>query len=267
MSIELFAQAVFLGVLEGLTEFIPVSSTGHLILFVDLLGFQGPPGRVFEIAIQLGAILAVVLLYFARLWKVALALPSEPVARRFVFNLVVAFLPAALVGVLAHGFIKSVLFSPYVVCATLILGGIVILVVERLLPEPRVREVLAFSPWLALKIGAIQCLSMVPGVSRAGATIIGAMALGVERRAATEFSFFLAMPTMLGAVVYDLYKNWQHLDFDNGLLIAVGFLFAFLAGGLVVRSLVRFVGRHGFQPFGWYRIVVGSVMLTLLLVK
>jgi undecaprenyl-diphosphatase len=265
MSMELLAQAVFLGIIEGLTEFIPVSSTGHLILLVDLLGFQGPPGRVFEIAIQLGAILAVVLLYFGRLWKVALALPTEPIARLFVFNVVVAFLPAALVGVVAHGFIKSVLFSPYVVSIALILGGIVILLVEAWLPEPREREVLAFSPWLALKIGAIQCLAMIPGVSRAGATIIGAMALGVERRAATEFSFFLAMPTMLGAVVYDLYKNWRQLDFDNGLVIAVGFLAAFLAGGLVVRWLVGFVSRHGFQPFGWYRIAVGSAMLALLL--
>jgi len=257
-------QALLLGVVEGLTEFIPVSSTGHLILLVDLLGFEGPPGKVFEVVIQLGAILAICVLYFARLGRVVLALPADPAARRFALSVILAFLPAAGIGVLAHGFIKSVLFSPWVVSVALIVGGIAILAIERNLPEPRHREAMRLPPLLALKIGCIQVLAMIPGVSRSGATILGALLLGVERRAAAEFSFFLAIPTMLGATVYDLYKNWGGLDFSGGAVILAGFAAAFLAALLVVRGVLAFVGRHGFAPFGWYRIAVGAAMLALL---
>jgi len=264
MSLGLFLEAVLLGVVEGLTEFIPVSSTGHLILVGDLLGFEGPEGKVFDIAVQLGAVLSVVAAYFVRLWRVAVDLPTDPGARRFVVAVVLAFLPAAMVGVFAHGFIKSVLFSPWVVSFALILGGIAILWIERNLPEVRHTAIEQFTPLLALKIGALQCLAMIPGVSRSGATILGAMLMGVDRRTAAEFSFFLALPTMLGATVYDIYKNRATLNFDDGLLIAVGFVTAFFSALLVVRWLVDFVGRRGFAPFAWYRIGIGAVMLGLL---
>jgi undecaprenyl-diphosphatase len=260
-------SALVMGVVEGLTEFIPVSSTGHLILLDDLLGFQGPPGRLFEVVIQLGAILAICVVYFQRLLNIVVSLPSSPEARRFALAIILAFLPAAVIGVLAHGFIKSVLFSPYVVCTSLIVGGIAILWIERNLPRPRHFEVEAFSPRLALGIGLVQTLAMIPGVSRSGATILGALLMGVERRTAAEFSFFLAIPTMLGAVVYDTYKNFATLTSDGSLVIAVGFIAAFLAGLLVVRSLVAFVGRYGFAPFGWYRIVLGVVMLVFMSVR
>ena len=260
-------SALVMGVVEGLTEFIPVSSTGHLILLGDLLGFQGPPGRLFEVVIQLGAILAVCVVYFQRLLNIVVSLPSSPEARRFVLAILLAFLPAAVIGVFAHGFIKSVLFSPYVVSVALIVGGIAILWIERNLPRPRHFEVEAFSPRLALGIGLVQTLAMIPGVSRSGATILGALMMGVERRTAAEFSFFLAIPTMLGAVVYDTYKNFGTLTSDGSLVIAAGFTAAFLAGLLVVRSLVVFVGRYGFAPFGWYRIALGMVMLAFLSVR
>ena len=258
-------EAAFLGLVEGLTEFIPVSSTGHLILLVDLLGFQGPPGKVFEIAIQLGAILAILAVYAPTLWDVVVRAPTDPAARRFILAVTLAFLPAAVVGALAHGFIKSVLFSPWVVSVALILGGVAILVIERVRPAPVHDQISAFSPRLALSIGAFQVLAMIPGVSRSGATIMGALMLGVERRTATLFSFFLAIPTMVGATVYDLYKNRNTLDFDGATVIGVGFVVAFLAALLVVRWLVGFVSRHGFGPFAWYRIVLGVGMLGILL--
>ncbi|TAD87375.1 MAG: undecaprenyl-diphosphate phosphatase [Alphaproteobacteria bacterium] len=267
MDLATLLTAAFLGLVEGLTEFIPVSSTGHLILLVDLLGFQGPPGRVFEIVIQLGAILAVVVAYFARLLGIAFDAPTDPGARRFIAGVLIAFLPAAVVGVLAHGFIKSVLFSPWVVAVALIVGGVAILVIERRLYRPRYTAVEEFPLSLCLKIGLVQCLAMIPGVSRSGATILGALLLGAERRAAAEFSFFLAIPTMLGAATYDLYKNRALLD-DSGLLtIAVGFLVAFAAALVVVRWVVGFVQRHGFTPFAWYRIVLGSAMILVLVLR
>lgn len=259
-----YLQALLLGLVEGLTEFIPVSSTGHLILLVDLLRFQGPEGKVFEVVIQLGAILAVCTIYFRRLLNVAIGLPSEPGAQRFAIAILVAFLPAAVVGALSHEFIKSVLFSPWVVSVALIVGGIAIVIIERLPLRPRHGEIETFPMPLALGIGIMQCLALVPGVSRSGATILGALLLGVERRTAAEFSFFLAIPTMLGATVYDLYKNWSHLSFDDGALIAAGFVSAFVAGAVVVRFVLHFIGRYGFAPFGWYRIVIGSAMLALL---
>ena len=267
MDIVTLLQAAFLGLVEGLTEFIPVSSTGHLILLVDLLGFQGPPGRVFEIVIQLGAILAILVAFAPTLFGVVARLPTDPGARRFVVAIVLAFLPAAVIGVLAHGFIKSVLFNPWVVCFALIAGGVAILLIERLRPAPTHHSIEAFSPGLSLGIGVCQVLAMVPGVSRSGATIMGALLLGVDRKQATLFSFFLAIPTMLGATVYDVFKNRHTLDASGAEVIAVGFVVAFLSALLVVRWLVGFVGRHGFGPFAWYRIALGVAMLAVLVAR
>jgi undecaprenyl-diphosphatase len=255
---------LLLGFIEGLTEFLPVSSTGHLILLEYLTGFEGPPGKVFEVAIQLGAILAVVVLYFRRLVGEVVNAPRDPGARRFIVAVVLAFLPAAVIGVFAHKYIKDVLFSPWVVSVALIVGGIAILVIERLRPVPTVQRVEDFSPALAIKIGFVQCLAMIPGTSRSGATILGALLLGVERKAAAEFSFFLAIPTMLGATVYDVYKNRDTLSMDGGVMIAIGFAVAFVVALFVVRLFVNFVSKHGFTPFAWYRIALGSVMLLLL---
>ncbi|MCC6719154.1 MAG: undecaprenyl-diphosphate phosphatase [Acetobacteraceae bacterium] len=262
----LWLQVVLLGVLEGLTEFIPVSSTGHLILMEAVIGFQGPPGRVFDIAIQLGAILAVVVLYFRRLLDVLLGLRHDPAARHFTLAVLLAFLPAAAIGAAAHGFIKAVLFSPWVVAVSLVVGGIAILLIERARPQPRIHAIEQLPLGRALAIGFIQCLAMIPGVSRSGATIMGALLLGVDRRTSAEFSFFLAIPTMFGATVYDLYKNRAGLNLDGGLLIAVGFIAAFLVALLVVRALIGFITRHGFAPFAWYRIALGLLALVLLAV-
>lgn len=264
MTLQTMLEALLLGIVEGLTEFIPVSSTGHLILIGGLLGFEGPPGHVFEVAIQLGAILAVCIVYLSRLKAVAAGLPRDPEARRFVEVVLLGFLPAAVVGVFAHGFIKTVLFSPYVVCTTLILGGLAIFLVERNLGPSRHHAVERFPYSLALMVGVFQCFAMIPGVSRSGATILGALVLGVDRKTAAEYSFFLAIPTMLGAVVYDLWKSRDLLVVDDFGLIAIGFLAAFFSAMLVVRSVLGFVGRYGFTPFGWYRIAVGLVMLAIL---
>jgi undecaprenyl-diphosphatase len=267
MSFGNLIDAILLGVVEGLTEFIPVSSTGHLILLVDLLGFDGPPGRTFEIAVQLGAILAICWIYRAKLFGVALGLTSEPADRRFALNVIVAFVPAMLLGATLHGFIKNVLFNPWVVSIALIAGGVAILWIERHLPIPQIRDVDEMSPWLAFKIGCCQVLAMIPGVSRSGATIMGALLMRVDRKTATEFSFFLAIPTMLGATVYDLYKNRALLDLGDFHIIGVGFAAAFVAAMLVVRWVVKFVQTHGFAPFGWYRIAIGSAMLALLFAR
>jgi undecaprenyl-diphosphatase len=264
MPLSTFLEAAFLGVLEALTEFLPVSSTGHLILFVDLIGFEGPSGQVFEVVIQLGAILAVCVAFAEKLLGVAFGLPGDSGARHFALVIVLAFLPAVVLGMLLHDFIKSVLFSPYVVCVALILGGVAILAIERARPTPRTWTVEQFSPALALGVGLAQCLAMVPGVSRSGATIMGALLLGVERRTAAEFSFFLAIPTMLGAAAYDLWQNRDGLTADGGLVIAVGFLAAFAAALFVVRWFIGFVGRHGFAPFAWYRIALGGALLVAL---
>jgi undecaprenyl-diphosphatase len=260
----LFASAILLGVVEGLTEFLPISSTGHLILADRLLGLEGPESKLFDIVIQLGAILAVCWVYRERLFGAVLGLATEPPAQRFVINVVIAFLPAVIAGVFLYRIIKEVLFSPWVVAVSFIVGGFLILLIERMRPRPWIHDVDTISPATALGIGCCQILAMIPGVSRAGATIMGALMLRVDRPAATEFSFFLAIPTMLGATVYDLYKNRAILSFDNGLLIAVGFIVAFIAAMFVVRRLVDFVSRHGFGVFAWYRIVVGAIGLIAL---
>ncbi|WP_439612051.1 undecaprenyl-diphosphate phosphatase [Reyranella sp.] len=268
MDLTLIWKALLIGVVEGLTEFLPVSSTGHIILAEEVLHFQGPPGKVFEIVIQLGAILAVCLLYRAKIWTtVEGVLQRDKRAIRFATAIAVAFLPAAIVGVAAHKYIKSVLFSPWVVAIALIVGGIAILLIERFAQRPRIKTLDDVDLKTALYIGLCQCLAMIPGVSRAGATIMGARAFRVDRATAAEFSFFLAMPTMLGATVYDLYKNWSALSWEHGGIIALGFVAAFLSAMLVVRAFVRFISRHGFTVFAWYRIAVGALALTLLLMR
>jgi undecaprenyl-diphosphatase len=262
MTLGALFEALLLGLLEGLTEFIPVSSTGHILLAGYFLGFKSP-GKTFEVLIQLGAILAVVLLYFEKLWRVLLALPTDPAARRFALGIVLAFLPAAAGVVVLHGFIKSVLFeTPALICVMLILGGIVLFFVDRMKFEVKYDDAMSFPPLVALKIGLFQMLALVPGVSRSGSTIVGALLMGCERRAAAEFSFFLAMPTMLGAFTYDLFKNRALLSFDDGLLIATGFVAAFWAAILVVRSLLDFVARNGFALFALWRVVVGALGLV-----
>ncbi len=258
-------QVILLGLLEGLTEFIPVSSTGHVLLAGHFLGFKSP-GKTFEVLIQLGAILAILVVYAARLLDMLLKLPRDARTQRFVAGILIAFLPAAVIGALGHSFIKSVLFeTPILICVMLILGGIVLLFVDRMPLTPRYVDVMDFPPSLALKIGFCQVLAMVPGVSRSGSTIVGAMLLGADKRSAAEFSFFLAMPTMAGAFAYDLYKNWSKLAPDDVTGIALGFMTAFVAGVFVVRYLLGFVSRHGYALFGWWRIVVGGLGLGALL--
>lgn len=256
--------AALLGIIEGMTEFLPVSSTGHLLMADYFLGFKST-GDVFEIVIQLGAIMAVILLYFSRLWRVARDLPTRPEARRFVLAVALAFLPAAVIGVTFHEFIKQVLFdSPMRIAVTLVIGGIIILIVERIPKKVIVTTAEAMPLKTALGIGFCQCVAMVPGVSRSGATIIGALLLGVERKAAAEFSFFLSMPTMIAATSYDLYKNHAALSSDDWGLIAVGFIAAFITALLVVRAFVAFISNHGFVPFAWYRIGLGLVVMAAL---
>lgn len=259
-------QVILLGLLEGLTEFIPVSSTGHVLLAGHFLGFCSP-GKTFEVLIQLGAILAILSVYFAKLLRLLIDLPSDARTQKFVIGILIAFLPAAIIGALGHSFIKAVLFeSPMLICVTLILGGVVLLVVDRMALQPRYVDVMDYPPSLAFKIGLCQCLAMVPGVSRSGATIVGALLMGTDKRSAAEFSFFLAMPTMAGAFAYDLYKNWSNIDTSDAASIALGFVVAFISAVVVVRWLLDYVSRHGFQLFGWWRIVVGGVGLGALLV-
>ena len=252
-------DALILGVVEGLTEFIPVSSTGHILLLGHFLGFEST-GKTFEVLIQLGAILAILTVYAGRLWRMTLALPSDPRTRRFVIGILLAFLPAAFVGVLAHGFIKQVLFeSPALICSTLLIGGVILLWIDRLPLKPRYTDVMDYPLWLCFLIGVFQCLAMVPGVSRSGATIAGSLLMGTDKRSAAEFSFFLAMPTMVGAFTYDLYKNRDILSMDDAAIITIGFVVSFIAGVFVVKGLLDFVSRHGFAPFAWWRILVGIV--------
>lgn len=262
MADQSIISALILGLIEGLTEFIPVSSTAHVLLAGHFLGFKSP-GNTFAVLIQLGAILAILLVYFSKLLQIVLALPSDPRARRFVAAVLVAFLPAAVIGALAHDFIKTILFeTPVLICIVLILGGIVLLVVDRMQFRPKYRDVMDYPLSLAFKIGLCQCVAMIPGTSRSGATIVGALLMGTDKRSAAEFSFFLAMPTMLGAFVLDLYKNRDALSFDDATIIVVGFLMAFVSALFVVRSLLDFVSRRGYALFAWWRILVGAAGLV-----
>ena len=256
--------AAFLGLVEGLTEFIPVSSTGHLLLAAHFLKFESA-GKTFEVVIQLGAVLAILTVYAAKLWNVFSSAPRDPAARRFILAVLVAFLPAVVIGVLTHDFIKRVLFeSPMLISVMLILGGIVLLFVDRVAPKPVINDAVAMPIGKALAIGFIQCVALVPGVSRSGATIVGARLLGASTRAAAEFSFFLSMPTMAGAFVYDLYKNHAVLDSSAMTEIVIGFVVAFIVAVLVVRWVLDYVSAHGFALFGWWRIIVGGMALALL---
>ena len=258
-------KAIILGVVEGLTEFIPVSSTGHLLLMQRFFGFGDDDfGKSFAVLIQFGAILALLSIYSVRLWQLFIGMFNSPQARRFILGVLIAFLPAAVVGALAYKLIKEVLFNPWIVCISLIVGSAILFWVDRLDLKPRYRDVTTFSLPTYLIIGIAQCASMIPGVSRSGATIVSAMLLGADRRAAAEFSFWLAMPTMAGAFAYDLYKDHGHLSQSNLLIIAVGFVVSFIAAWFVVKTFLGYVSRNGFTLFVWWRIVVGALGLIAL---
>lgn len=264
---DLLLLAAFLGLVEGMTEFLPVSSTGHLVLLIDLLGFEAPPGKTFEIVIQLGSILAVCVLYRRRLTQAALGCFTDSKERNFVLSILAGFLPAMVIGAFAYPLVRKMLDSPMIVAIALIVGGFAILAIERYAQRRFKTPLTHLTPLPAFKIGFCQVVAMIPGVSRSGATIMGALMLGVERKTATEFSFFLAIPTMLGATVYSIYKNWSVLSFDGAVLIAIGFAAAFLSALFIVKAAIGFIGRHGFTPFAWYRIIIGSLMLALLLCR
>ncbi|RVT99224.1 undecaprenyl-diphosphate phosphatase [Rhodovarius crocodyli] len=265
MDITAIASAILMGLVEGLTEFLPISSTGHLILLGHVIGFEGPPGKVFEIGIQLGAILAVVVLYWGKLWGIVTGMARPNTAERFyATNIILAFLPAMVLGATLHGPITRLLFNPWVVSVMLILGGIAIIAIERKMPEPEIHSVPQIGPLAAVIIGLGQSLAMIPGTSRSGATIITALLLRVDRKTAAEFSFILAIPTMLAATAYSLLKARDEISMDGFGLVIIGFVVAFVVALLVVRAAVGFIGRVGFTPFGWYRIVLGVLMLIAL---
>jgi undecaprenyl-diphosphatase len=262
LDILLLGKAAIMGVVEGLTEFLPISSTGHLILAASLLNFTGDKVKVFEIAIQTGAIFAVILVYWQRLRDTAKGLGSDPRARRFTLNVLIAFVPAVVLGLLFGKAIKAHLFTPTVVASAFIVGGLIILWAERRPASAvRIQQVDDMTPWDALKVGLVQCLAMIPGTSRSGATIIGGMLLGLSRKAATDFSFFLAIPTLVGAGAYSLVKERHLLSWADLPMFGVGLLFSFISAWLCVRWLLRYIATHNFVPFAWYRIVFGAVVL------
>jgi undecaprenyl-diphosphatase len=258
-------RAVILGIIEGVTEFLPVSSTGHLLLAQRFFGLgEGSFWQSFAVLIQLGAILAIVVIYFAKLWRIALGMFSDPDARRFVIGVLVAFLPAAVIGAAAGSYIKSYLFNPWVVCFSLIVGGAILLWVDQLDLKPHEDDATRFPLLMYLWIGFAQCLAMIPGVSRSGASIVAAMLLGAEKRAAAEFSFFLAIPTMIGAFAYDFYKNRAEMTTDHMGVIAIGFVVSFITAMIVVKTFLNYVTRHGFTFFAWWRVIVGTLGLIAL---
>lgn len=262
MDTVLLIKAAIMGVVEGLTEFLPISSTGHLILAGSLLGFTDERAKVFGIAIQTGAIFAVIIVYWQRIRETILGLPTQERAQRFALNVAIAFVPAVVLGLLFGKAVTEHLFTPVVVATTFILGGFVILWAERRSPaHARIQSVDDMTPWDALKLGLAQCLALVPGTSRSGATIIGGMLLGLSRKTATDFSFYLAIPTLIGAGVYSLYKDRALLSMADVPLFAVGLLFAFLSAWLCIRWLLRYVANNSFVPFAWYRIAFGCVIL------
>lgn len=281
MDIVLLLKAAVMGVVEGLTEFLPISSTGHLILAGALLGFDDDKAKVFDIAIQTGAIGAVIIVYWQKIASTVVALSTQAEARRFAVNVLIGFLPAVVLGLLFGKFIKAHLFTPTVVASTFILGGFVILwaegwgrrahatqVIDPLQPEhadvqprARIETVEDMAPIDALKVGLVQCLAMIPGTSRSGATIIGGMLLGLSRKAATDFSFYLAIPTLIGAGVYSLYKERALLSMDDLPMFAVGLVVSFISAWICVRWLLRYIASHSFVPFAWYRIAFGLVVL------
>jgi undecaprenyl-diphosphatase len=263
LDIVLLVKAAVMGVVEGLTEFLPISSTGHLILAGALLGFDDEKAKVFDIAIQTGAILAVIIVYWQKIRHTLRALPTERAAQLFTLNVLIAFLPAVLLGLLFGKAIQQHLFTPAVVASTFILGGFVILWAENRRGQTvTVREAEDMDWKYALKVGLVQCLAMIPGTSRSGATIIGAMLLGLSRKAATDFSFYLAIPTLVGAGAYSLYKQRTLLTLVDLPMFTVGLVFSFISAWLCVRWLLRYISTHSFTPFAWYRIAFGIVVLA-----
>jgi undecaprenyl-diphosphatase len=259
-------HAALLGLVEGLTEYIPVSSTAHILLTERVLGVSSENGT-FEVLIQLGAILALLTVYAAKLWHMLVSLPSDARTQRFAAAVLLAFLPAAGLGFVFHKFITQTLFgSPLVICLSLVIGGIVLLIIDRMKYTPRYTDVMDITPMSALKIGLWQCLALIPGMSRSGSTIVGAMLLGADKRTAAEFSFFLAIPTMVGAFAYDLYKHYAELSANDITQIAIGFVVAFVSGVFVVRTMLDFISARGLSFFGWWRIIVGGVGLGALVV-
>ncbi|MGE8403048.1 MULTISPECIES: undecaprenyl-diphosphate phosphatase [Delftia] len=263
MDILLLVKAAIMGIVEGLTEFLPISSTGHLILAGSLLGFDDAKAKVFDIAIQTGAIFAVVLVYWQKIRSTVVDLPTSRQAQRLTLNVIIGFLPAVVLALIFGKFIKAHLFTPTVVATTFILGGFVILWAERRPASAmRVQTVDEMTPLDALKVGLVQCLAMIPGTSRSGATIIGGMLMGLSRKAATDFSFFLAIPTLIGAGVYSLYKERALLSVDDIPMFAVGLVFSFISAWLCVRWLLRYISTNSFVPFAWYRIAFGIIVLV-----
>ena len=266
MDIALLIKAAIMGIVEGLTEFLPISSTGHLILAGSLLGFDDDKAKVFDIAIQTGAIFAVILVYWQKIRSTVIALPNDRQARQFALNVLIAFIPAVVLGLLFGKAIKANLFTPVVVASTFIVGGFIILWAEKRQERnpaaARIQAVEDMTMMDALKVGLVQCLAMIPGTSRSGATIIGGMLLGLSRKAATDFSFYLAIPTLIGAGVYSLYKERALLSMADVPLFAVGLLFSFISAWLCIRWLLRYIASHSFVPFAWYRIAFGIVVLA-----
>jgi undecaprenyl-diphosphatase len=264
MDASALLSAVLMGIVEGITEFLPISSTGHLILLGVLIGFEGPTSATFKIAIQLGAVLAVVVVFWRTLLDLALKAWRPGPERFYAVNILLAFLPAMVIGATFYSTVQAMLMNPYIVCFALIAGGVAIIVIERWRPNATIRSVPEIGPLAALIIGFGQVLAMIPGTSRSGATIITALLVGVERRAAAEFSFILAIPTMFAATVYALYKARHDLDLSGAAQIGVGFVVSFVVALVVVRWLMSVIARIGFTPFGWYRIALGSAMLVVL---
>ncbi len=266
MDITLLIKAAIMGLVEGLTEFLPISSTGHLILAGALLGFDDEKAKVFDIAIQTGAIFAVILVYWQKIRDTVLALPSSRQAQRFALNVLIAFLPAVILGLLFGKAIKAHLFTPVVVASTFIIGGFIILWAERRQEKnpavARIQDVDAMTTMDALKVGLVQCMAMIPGTSRSGATIIGGMLLGLSRKAATDFSFYLAIPTLIGAGAYSLYKERALLSMADAPLFGVGLVVSFFSAWLCIRWLLRYIASHSFVGFAYYRIVFGIVVLA-----
>jgi undecaprenyl-diphosphatase len=258
-------RAVILGIIEGITEFLPVSSTGHMLLAKQFFGLgEGAFWDSFIVLIQLGAILAIVVIYFAKLWSVALGMFTNPDDRRFVIGVLIAFLPAVIIGLIAGKYIKLLLFNPWVVCFSLIVGGAILLWVDQLDHKPHEHDATRFPLLTYLWIGFAQCLAMIPGVSRSGASIVAAMLLGADKRAAAEFSFFLAIPTMIGAFAYDFYKNRAEMTTDHLGIIAIGFVVSFIVAIIVVRMFLSYVTSRGFTLFAWWRVIVGTLGLVAL---
>ena len=266
MDIALLIKAAIMGIVEGLTEFLPISSTGHLILAGALLGFDDDKAKVFDIAIQTGAIFAVILVYWQKIRDTVVALPTEKQAQQFALNVLIAFIPAVVLGLLFGKAIKENLFTPVVVASTFIIGGFIILWAEKRQQRnpavARIHSVDTMTKMDALKVGLVQCLAMIPGTSRSGATIIGGMLLGLSRKAATDFSFYLAIPTLIGAGAYSLYKERALLSMADLPLFGVGLLFAFLSAWLCIRWLLKYIANHSFVPFAWYRIAFGIIVLA-----